>query len=43
MLVFGVSFALTPNLVLSGVANVPVTPDGFRPEAAGTLAIEGYS
>jgi hypothetical protein len=40
--VFGVKFALTPSLVLSGVANVPVTPDGFRPEAAGTLAIEGY-
>lgn len=39
-LAVGGKIRLSDRVAVSGVATVPVTDDGFRPEAMGTLAIE---
>ena len=36
----GVKVKLTDRFVLSGAVGVPVTDQGFRPPALGTLALE---
>jgi hypothetical protein len=38
----GVKLRLTDSLVLSGAVAVPLTNDGFRPAALGTIALEMY-
>jgi hypothetical protein len=38
----GVKVRLTDAVVLGGSVNVPVTSDGFRPDAVGTVALETY-
>lgn len=38
----GVKIKLLPKLVLSGVVNVPLTNDGFRADAVGTIGLEYY-
>jgi hypothetical protein len=39
---FGMKVRLIGGAVLSGSAGVPVTSDGFRPAAVGTVALEYY-
>lgn len=38
----GVKTRITDTIVISGAVNVPITNDGFRADAVGTLAVEGY-
>jgi hypothetical protein len=38
----GIKFRITDNWVISGTVDVPVNDQGFRPAAAGTLAVEYY-
>jgi hypothetical protein len=37
---FGAKVAITERIVLSGAVSVPVSNDGFRPQAAGTVVVE---
>jgi hypothetical protein len=39
---FGVKVRLFEGMVLSGAVNVPITDDGYRPAAVGTLSLEYY-
>ena len=39
---FGMKVKLIEGLVLSGAVNVPVTEDGFRADAIGTVSLEYY-
>lgn len=39
---FGVKVRLFEGMVLGGAVNVPITDDGFRPAAVGTLSLEYY-
>jgi hypothetical protein len=39
---FGVKARIVNNTVLSGAVNVPITSDGFRAAAVGTVALEYY-
>ena len=39
---FGMKVKVYDGTVLSGSVNVPVTGDGFRPDAVGTVALEYY-
>ena len=39
---FGMKVRLIEGLVLSGAVNVPVTEDGFRADAIGTVSLEYY-
>jgi hypothetical protein len=38
----GVKFRVSENSVIEGAVSVPVTADGVRPEAVGTVALEFY-
>lgn len=39
---FGVKYRLLEQTVISGAVNVPINDQGFRPAAAGTVAVEVY-
>jgi len=41
-LLFGAKFALAERCALGGSVSVPITSDGVRPAATGTLAFEWY-
>ncbi len=38
----GIKVRIAERAVISGSVNVPLNNQGFRPDAAGTLAVEGY-
>ncbi len=38
----GIKFRVTDNWIVSGAIDVPINSQGFRPAAAGTLALEYY-
>ncbi len=41
-MLFGIKYRILDQTVVSGAVNVPITDDGFRADAVGTVAVETY-